>query len=420
MTYSHPELIVYGAAWCPDCARSKKFLDDHSVPYTYVDIEEDAHAREVVLSYNAGKQVIPTIVFPDRTTLSEPTDAALAEKLGLDMHRSDEGERVRSLIIIGSGPAGYTAALYAARAELKPLVFAGFQHGGQLTLTTEVENYPGFPTGIMGPQLMSEMRAQAEHFGAEIRDVDVTEVDFSRRPFRVRADGEEERAAAVIVATGASALWLGVPGEEQYRGYGVSSCATCDGFFFRNKRIAVVGGGDTALEEATFLTRFATEVTVIHRRDSLRASKAMQARARAHEKISFLWNTVVDEVLGETDPATGAGRVTGLRIRDTQTGETRIFETDALFVAIGHRPNTALFDGQLPLDQAGYALVADPEGTATAVDGVFVAGDVRDHRYRQAVTAAGEGAKAAIDAERWLEERGIEHGDAKAKDVVAA
>jgi thioredoxin reductase (NADPH) len=418
MTETTMQLTVYGADWCPDCRRSKAFLDEHAVPYTYVDVDHVPGAREIVQRYNGGRSTIPTIVFPDGTTLSEPSNDELAAKLGIGQDATHETETVRSLIIIGSGPAGYTAALYAARASLEPLVFAGYRHGGQLTLTTEVENYPGFAGGIMGPQLMAEMRTQAERFGAEIHDIDVTSVDLSHRPFSVTAEGTTYRAATVIIATGASALWLNVPGEEEYRGFGVSSCATCDGFFFRERTIAVVGGGDTALEEAIFLSRFGTKVIVIHRRDSLRASKAMQQRAFANPKISFVWNTAIDEVLGEADADTGARRVVGLRTHDTLTGEEKLIPTDALFVAIGHRPNTELFAGQLPLDEQGYLLAADTEGTATAVDGVFVAGDVRDHRYRQAVTAAGEGAKAAIDAERWLEERGIEHGVAKAMATV--
>lgn len=313
----------------------------------------------------------------------------------------------RKLIIIGSGPAGYTAALYAARASLDPLVYAGYQFGGQLMLTTDVENFPGFEGGIMGPQLMGSIRAQAERFGAEIRDRDVTAVDFSQRPFKVTSEDEVEYAESVIVTTGASAKWLEIRGEEKYRGMGVSSCATCDGYFFRNKRIAVVGGGDVAMEEAIFLSRFASELTVIHRRDTLRASKTMQERAFANEKIDFIWDTVVEEVLGEPHPETGRERVTGLRLRNVNTGEESILETDALFVAIGHQPNTEIFQGQLPLDERGYAVTLDAEGTATSVDGVFVAGDVRDHRYRQAITAAGDGCKAAMDAERWLEERGV-------------
>jgi thioredoxin reductase (NADPH) len=274
-------------------------------------------------------------------------------------------------------------------------------------LTTDVENYPGFQDGIMGPALMAEMRAQAERFGAEMRDQDVTAVDFSRRPFKVVSEDEEEYAEAVIVATGASAKWLGIPGEDEYRGFGVSSCATCDGFFFRGKRIVVVGGGDVAMEEAIFLSRFASELTVIHRRDTLRASKTMQQRAQSNPKIQFIYDTIVEEVLGESDPAAGTSKVTGARLRNVKTGKQEVLGTDAVFVAIGHQPNTAIFQGQLPLDEREYAQTIDAEGTASAIDGVFVAGDVRDHRYRQAVTAAGDGCRAAMDAERWLEERGV-------------
>ena len=298
------------------------------------------------------------------------------------------------VIVIGSGPAGLTAAVYAARANLRPLVLAGGLYGGQLMLTTEVENYPGFPEGIMGPDLMIRFREQAERFGARIENVDVTAVDFARRPLLVRTYDEQYEAETVIVATGASALWLDIPGEERLRGRGVSTCATCDGAFFRDKHIVVVGGGDSALEEALFLTRFGRRVTLIHRRDRLRASKIMSDRARSNEKIDMLWNTVVEEVRGDH-------RVTGLRLRNATDGSTYEFETDALFVAIGHTPNTGVFAGQLDLDERGY--IASPDGSLTNVEGVFVAGDVNDHRYRQAVTAAGTGCRAAMDAEKYLE-----------------
>jgi thioredoxin reductase (NADPH) len=306
--------------------------------------------------------------------------------------------KVHKLIIIGSGPAGYTAALYAARANLAPVVFAGSLSGGQLMLTTEIENYPGFVPGITGPELMDAFREQAERFGAEVRYEDVTRVDFSQRPMLVATEEGELYAHAVIIATGASARWLGLASEEHLRGRGVSGCATCDGAFFRNVEIAVVGGGDTALEEATFLTRFASKVTVIHRRDSLRASKAMQARALANPKIRFVWNSVVEDVLGENT-------VTGLVLRDVTTGTTSILPVAAVFVAIGHHPNTELFAGQIELDRAGYIKVL--ENTFTNLPGVFAAGDVHDSRYRQAVTAAGDGCKAALDAEKYLEEHGL-------------
>ena len=298
------------------------------------------------------------------------------------------------VVIIGSGPAGLTAAIYAARANLAPVVFAGHMYGGQLMLTTEVENYPGFAEGILGPELMESFRQQAERFGAQIHNVDVTEVDFSRRPFVVRTHEDEVTADTVIVATGASARWLNVPGEARLRGRGVSTCATCDGAFFRNKHIVVVGGGDSAMEEAIFLTRFGSKVTLIHRRDSFRASKIMAERALAHPKIGVIWNTVVEEVLG--DDATSA-----LRLRNLVTGEESTLAADALFIAIGHDPNTAIFKGQLALDDAGY-IVSD-DGVRTNVEGVFVAGDVFDIRYKQAVTAAGSGCKAAIDVEKYLE-----------------
>jgi thioredoxin reductase (NADPH) len=303
---------------------------------------------------------------------------------------------VERVIIIGSGPAGLTAGVYAARANLRPLVLAGGLYGGQLMLTTDVENYPGFPQGILGPELMIKFREQAERFGARIENVDVTSVDFKKRPLIVRTDDAQHEAEAVIVATGASARWLEIPGEERLRGRGVSSCATCDGAFFRDKRIVVVGGGDSALEEALFLTRFGSRVTIVHRRDRLRASKIMADRAGSHPKVDFVWNTVVEQVNGET-------HVTGLRLRNNADGSTYDLETDALFVAIGHTPNTAVFGGQLDLDELGY--IDSPDGSMTNVEGVFVAGDVNDHRYRQAVTAAGAGCRAAMDAEKYLEAR---------------
>lgn len=298
------------------------------------------------------------------------------------------------VVIIGSGPAGLTAAVYAARANLSPLVLAGGLYGGQLMLTTEVENYPGFPEGILGPDLMERFREQAERFGARIENVDATAVDFSASPYAVHAADAEYRAQTVIVATGASARWLDVPGEARLRGRGVSTCATCDGAFFGGKHIVVVGGGDSAMEEALFLTRFARRVTVVHRRGALRASKIMADRARAHEKIDFLLHAVVEEVLGDT-------HVSAVRVRNVEDGSVFDFDTDALFVAIGHTPNTAIFAEQLDLDEAGY--VASPDGVSTNVEGVFVAGDVNDIRYKQAITAAAAGCRAAMDAEKFLE-----------------
>ncbi len=299
----------------------------------------------------------------------------------------------RKVAIIGSGPAGLTAALYAARANLEPLVIAGNVPLGQLMITSDVENYPGFPNGIQGPELMQLFREQAERFGSTIIDRDATKVDFSKRPFGLWIGQDEYRADAVIVATGASALWLGLPSEEAFRGRGVSACATCDGFFFRDREIAVVGGGDTALEEALFLTKFASKVTMLVRRDGFRGSKIMQDRALAHPKIDVVWNTEVVEVTGETT-------VGGLRLADTRDATESTLDVQGLFVAIGYKPNTDLFTDQLTVGKGGYLEIVGETGSG--IDGVFVAGDVHDSHYRQAVTAAGDGCKAAIDAERWL------------------
>jgi thioredoxin reductase (NADPH) len=303
-------------------------------------------------------------------------------------------EKLYDIIIIGSGPAGYTAAIYAARANLSVLMLQGYQVGGQLMLTSDVENYPGFEEGILGPPMMEKFEAQARRFGTEVIPEDVISIDFNKRPFKVTTDSGEYQARAIIISTGASAKWLGLPSEQRLQGRGVSACATCDGFFFKKKDVAVIGGGDTAMEEATFLTRYANHVTVIHRRDKFRASKIMQDRAFKNPKISVIWDTEITEVLGENE-------VTGLRLHNVKTDEESILPVQGFFLAIGHRPNTDLFKGILDMDKVGY--IVPVEHTMTNIPGVFAAGDVTDHRYRQAVTAAGDGCRAAIDAERWLE-----------------
>jgi len=309
---------------------------------------------------------------------------------------------VHEVIIIGGGPAGLTAAIYAARANLAPVIIEGYAAGGQLMITTDVENYPGFPDGVQGPELMEMFRNQAERFGAQIMTADVTRVDLSQRPFGVWIGDEEHRAKSIIISTGASAKWLGLESETRLRGYGVSSCATCDGFFFRDRDLVVVGGGDTAMEEALFLARIASHVTVVHRRDEFRASRIMVERVLAHPKITVRWNAEVDSI-------TGDGAVEGVVVRDTTSGALDTIPTAAVFVAIGHSPNTDLFVGQIDLDAAGYIIT---NGTRTNIDGVFACGDVQDTIYRQAITAAGSGCAAAIDAERWVEAQS--HGSAAA------
>ncbi|MBT3300627.1 MAG: thioredoxin-disulfide reductase [Candidatus Marinimicrobia bacterium] len=303
----------------------------------------------------------------------------------------------KEIIIIGSGPAGFTAAIYAARANLTPHIFEGTQPGGQLTITTDVENYPGFPKGIMGPELMDEFRSQAKRFGATSEFKSITKVDFSQRPFRLWSGGDEYTADAVIISTGASARLLGLDAEKELMGFGVSACATCDGFFYKGKKVLVVGGGDSALEEATFLTKFASDVGLVHRRDEFRGSQIMRDRALGNPKVHVHWNSVVEDIIGTKE--TG---VTSVILKDTQSGETREETCDGIFMAIGHAPNTQLFKDQLELDDANY-IITKPDSSYTSIDGVFACGDVQDHTYRQAITAAGSGCMAAIDAERWLE-----------------
>ncbi|MDQ2885109.1 MAG: thioredoxin-disulfide reductase [Chloroflexota bacterium] len=305
--------------------------------------------------------------------------------------------QVYGVIIIGSGPAGYTSAIYAARSNLSVLMFQGYQLGGQLMQTSEVENYPGFEEGILGPEMMDKFEQQARRFGAELMPEDVTSIDFSKRPFTVWTDSGQYQSEAIIIATGASAKWLGLPNEKRLQGRGVTACATCDGFFFKNKDVVVIGGGDTAMEEALFLTRYVNHVTLLHRRDTFRASKIMQERVRKNPKIAVLMESEVIDVLGEQ-------AVTGVRIRNTRTNEEMNLEVQGVFLAIGHQPNTDLFKGIINMDEVGY--IVPVEHTMTNIPGVFAAGDVTDHRYRQAVTAAGDGCRAAIDLERWLESQG--------------
>jgi thioredoxin reductase (NADPH) len=310
------------------------------------------------------------------------------------------GNNHYKVIIIGSGPAGLTAALYTARANLNPIVFEGIQPGGQLTITTEVENYPGFPEGIMGPEMMELFRKQAQRFNATTVFEEITKVDFAQRPFRVYSDDKEYFGDSIIVATGASAKLLGLQSEKHYMGYGVSACATCDGFFFKGLEVVVVGGGDTAMEEASFLTKFASKVTIVHRRDSFRASKIMQERVMKNPKVNIVWDSVVDDVVGKEE--NGRRVLTGVKIKNIKSGEVSTLKTDGLFIAIGHEPNTAIFRGQIEMASNGY-IITKPGSTETNVPGVFAAGDVADSKYRQAVTAAGTGCMAAIDAERFLE-----------------
>jgi thioredoxin reductase (NADPH) len=395
-----PQILMYSKSWCPYCDRAKALLRAKGQEWTEVDVEADAD-RATEMVERSGRRTVPQVFLGDRhlggfDDLQALEDAGELDALLGRVHQEVEVEH-RRIVIVGSGPAGYTAAIYAARAELEPVVVAGLQFGGQLMLTTDVENYPGFPEGVTGPDMMDLFQKQAERFGAAVVMEDAVEIDTSQRPFRVRTAERGYTADALIVATGASARWLGIDSEQRLMNKGVSACATCDGALFRNKPMAVIGGGDTALEEALFLTRFATKVTVVHRRGELRASKIMQERALANEKIEFAWNSVLDEVLGDDF-------VTGVRLEDVKSGEKREILVEAVFVAIGHKPNTELLKGQIELDDVGY-IKAEAGTSRTNVEGVFACGDAMDPVYRQAVTAAGTGCMAAIDAERWLAEQ---------------
>ncbi len=398
-------IVMYKTSWCPYCDRAKSLLTQKGQTWSEIDIEEQPDKRAEMIQ-RTGRTSVPQIFVGD-VHVGGFDELAALERAGkldalLGVKKAEErpAEHVK-LLIVGSGPAGYTAAIYAGRADLKPVMVAGLQFGGQLMLTTEVENYPGFPEGITGPEMMERFQQQAERFGTRVIMEDATSVDFSQRPFRVETESAAFLADAVIVATGASAKWIGIPSEQAFMNRGVSACATCDGALFRGKPIAVVGGGDTALEEALFLTRYASpKVTVIHRRSELRASKIMQERALKHDKIEFVWDSAVDEVLG-------GDFVTGVRIKNLKSGALSELPIEALFVAIGHKPSTDLFKGQLEMDDVGY-LKVESGSSRTNIVGVFACGDAMDPVYRQAVTAAGTGCMAAIDAERWLAEHGAE------------
>jgi len=399
-----PSITIYSKETCPYCDSAKRLLTSKGQTWTEIDIETEPARRNEMIE-RSGRSTVPQIWIGERHVGGFDDLAALDrageldDLLGLRASAAAPAEHVR-LLIVGSGPAGWTAALYAARAELEPVVVAGLMAGGQLMLTTDVENYPGFPEAISGPALMERFQAQAERFGTRVFQEDATNIDLSQRPFRVETSERAFTADAVILAMGATAKWLGIESEQRLMNRGVSACATCDGALYKGKAMAVVGGGDTAMEEALFLTRFAPEVTLIHRRDKLRASKIMQERAMKNEKIRFLWDSEVDEVLG-------GDFVTGLRVRNLKTGAKTDVPIEALFIAIGHKPNTDLIGAQLVLDSTGYIKI-ESGSSRTSVEGVFACGDATDPTYRQAITAAGTGCMAAIDAERWLAAQGLE------------
>jgi len=393
------EVTLYTTESCSHCRRAKRLLDRRGIPYDEIDVGVDPAREREMIERSGGRRSVPQIFVGAQHVGGADDLYELERRGGLDellkRTRRQKDVSTHEVVILGSGPAALTAAIYAARANLAPVVVEGLSAGGQLMTTTDVENYPGFPEGVQGPEMIELFRKQAARFGTTFVSGDVATIDFSGQPLRIGTDSGELRARAVIVATGASPRRLDIPGETEYAGRGVSYCATCDGFFFRGQEIVVAGGGDTAMEEALFLTRYASRVTVVHRRAQLRASKIMADRAQRHEKIEFFWNAAVDEVVGD------GTKVTSVRLRDLGTERVTERPCGGFFVAIGHLPNTALFRGVLPMDDQGYLTVG--ASSSTPIPGVFVAGDVHDHVYRQAVTAAGAGCRAAIDCERWLE-----------------
>ncbi len=402
------EIVIYTKDYCPHCHRAKDLLEAKGVPYREIVLGDDPRLEREMIERSGGNQTAPQI-FIDGVNIGGYDDLSALEREGkLDpllapvSDRRDgprpapEEDAVEDVLILGSGAAGLTAAIYAARANLKPLLVEGRAAGGQLTLTTDVENFPGFPQGVVGPELIAEMRRQAERFGTRFLSGDATAAEMNRRPFSIAVDGRKVRAKTLIIATGADARLLDLESERKLIGHGVSTCATCDGFFFKGKELLVVGGGDSAMEEANFLTKFASKVTVVHRRDKLRASKIMQDRAFKNPKISFLWDSAIEDI---RDPK--KGRVESARIRNLKTNQSVEVPCDGIFVAIGHVPNTRIFEGQIEMDSGGYIITK--KGTATSAPGAFAAGDVADRVYRQAITAAGTGCMAALDAERYLE-----------------
>ena len=393
------QIIVYSTVWCPDCKRAKKFFNDHRIQYTNIDIEKDAEAMEYVEQVNQGMRIIPTIVFPDGSTLSEPSNAELARKLGIKTRAKQSSYDV---IVIGAGPSGLTAALYMTREGMDVLVIEKASVGGQIGVTQILENYPGFDEGISGAELADRLGQQAQKFGAEILEAQEVKSISQQGIFWVveTADGSSYNSKAVLMSTGARYRRLNIPGEEELMGINVHFCATCDGAFYKGKKVLVIGGGNSGFEEGLFLTKFATKVEVIHRRDELRAGATLQKRAQANEKMSFIWNTVVEEILGED------GKVNAVRLRNVETGDVYDHETDGVFIFVGHDPNGDLFEGQLERDQYGY-VVTDRE-MHTSVEGVFAAGEIQDRIFRQVATSVGQGTSAAMTTERWLAEQEVE------------